>query len=131
MLYTTKLKKIIRTNKSNLIVGLDSDIKKIPQFFLRYSDPVFQFNKLIIEATNDLVVGYKFNTAFYEACGAAGYDTMEKSLKIIPPDLIKICDAKRGDIENTVELYARAYFDNLDFDAITFSPYLGEDSIKP
>lgn len=131
MNYTTKLKRIIRKNNSSLIVGLDSDIKKIPQLFLKYKDPVFQFNKLIIEATNNLVVGYKFNTAFYEAGGREGYDTLEKSLKIIPHDLIKICDAKRGDIENTNELYARAYFDNLDFDAITFSPYLGEDSIKP
>ena len=131
MNYSTKLKRIIRKNKSNLIVGLDSDIKKIPKLFLKYKDPVFQFNKLIIEATNDIVVGYKFNTAFYEAGGRAGYDTLEKSLKIIPHDLIKICDAKRGDIENTDELYARAYFDNMDFDAMTFSPYLGEDSIKP
>lgn len=131
MLYTIKLKKIITKNKSHLVIGLDTDINKIPKIFLKYKNPELNFNKLIIESTKELVAGYKINMAFYEANGSKGFDTLKHSLESIPTDLIKICDAKRGDIENTDELYSRAYFDNLDFDAITFNPYLGKDSIMP
>lgn len=131
MIYTTKLKKVIRKNNSNLVIGLDTDINNIPKFFLKYKNPELQFNKLIIESTKELVAGYKINMAFYEVNGSKGFDTLKNSLVNIPTNLIKICDAKRGDIENTDELYARAYFDNLDFDAITFNPYLGRDSIIP
>ena len=131
MVYTKKLKKIIKKNNSHLVIGLDTDVNKIPKFFLKYKNPELQFNKLIIESTKDLVAGYKVNMAFYEANGSKGFNTLRNSLGSIPFDLIKICDAKRGDIENTDELYARAYFDNLDFDSITFNPYLGRDSIMP
>jgi len=131
LLYTTKLKKIIKKNNSHLVIGLDTDVNKIPKFFLKYKNPELQFNKLIIQSTKELVAGYKFNMAFYEAMDLKGFDTLKHSLGSIPADSIKICDAKRGDIENSDELYARAYYDNLDFDSITFNPYLGRDSIMP
>ena len=129
MTYLQKLQSVVKKNNSNLVIGLDSDIKKIPKCFLKYSDPVYEFNHYIICATKDIVAGYKLNMAFYE--NAKGYKTVEKTLKYIPDNLIKICDAKRGDIENTDELYARNFFDELNFDAITFQPYMGSDSIKP
>jgi orotidine-5'-phosphate decarboxylase len=130
-LYSTKLKRIIGINRSHLIVGLDTDAEKIPKFFLKFRNPVLQFNKIIIESTKKLVAGYKFNMAFYESLGSTGYDALKNTLRLIPFEQIKICDAKRGDIENSDEMYAKAYFDNLDFDSITFNPYLGKDSIIP
>ncbi len=131
MNYISKLKKIIKKNKSNLVIGLDSDINKIPDYFLKYKFPVLEFNKQVIDATSVLVAGYKINTAFYEAEGVKGFDILEKTVKFIPDNLIKICDAKRGDIQNTGEYYAKAFFDKMNFDAITVNPYLGRDSVQP
>jgi len=131
MNYISKLKKIIKKNKSHLVIGLDSDINKIPDIFLNYKNPVLEFNKMIIDSTKDIVAGYKINTAFYEAEGAKGFDILEKTVKFIPDNLIKICDAKRGDIGNTDEYYARIFFDKMNFDAITINPYLGRDSVQP
>jgi orotidine-5'-phosphate decarboxylase len=131
MNYFEKLQNIIKKNNSNLVVGLDSDIKKLPLIFLKYKNPVAEFNKLIIESTKDIVAGYKLNVAFYECLEEKGLEALRQSLKKIPDDLIKICDAKRGDIGNTSELYARTYFDNYNFDSITLNSYMGEDSITP
>src|SRR5690606_12890878 len=104
---------------------------KIPAFFREDSNPMLEFNKRIVAATKNDVAGYKLNMAFYEAAGGIGLTAMRETVKYIPKDMITICDAKRGDIENTDELYAQAYLDEYEFDAITFSPYLGSDSIKP
>ncbi len=131
MTYIEKLRNAINLKGSNLVAGLDTDIFKIPQIFAHFSNPVLEFNKCVITATKDIVAGYKINTAFYEAIGVMGAEALEKTVKYIPDDMIKICDAKRGDIGNTSEMYARAYFDNLSFDSITFSPYMGKDSIQP
>jgi orotidine-5'-phosphate decarboxylase len=131
MNYSNKLKKIIGKNKSNLIVGLDSDIRKIPRIFLRTKNPEFEFNKCIINVTKDIAAGYKLNLAFYEVLGRHCYETIEKTLQVIPKNMIKICDGKRGDIGNTDEYYARAYFDDLDFDSVTINPFMGRDSIEP
>ncbi len=131
MTYKKKLEKIIRTARSNLITGLDTDIQKIPVCFLKYKNPILTFNKKIIDATAENCAGYKINLAFYEAAGVKGLEALEETVKYIPANLIKICDAKRGDIGNTAEMYARAYFDKLDFDAITLSPYMGFDSVSP
>jgi len=123
--------KNIQTKKSYLCVGLDSDRSKIPSHLLKYKDPVFEFNKEIIDATNKYCVAYKINTAFYEAHGAKGWDTLEKTHKYIPEDIFTIADAKRGDIGNTSKQYALAFFQHLDFDAITVTPYMGKDSVVP
>jgi orotidine-5'-phosphate decarboxylase len=117
--------------KSYLCVGLDSDIIKIPKHLLSEPDPVFTFNKAIIDATKDLCVGYKINTAFYEALGAKGWETLEKTVHYIGNDHFKIADAKRGDIGNTSSQYAKAFFETMPFDAVTVAPYMGEDSVKP
>lgn len=114
-----------------LCVGLDSDIDKIPRHLLSQNDPVFEFNKAIIDATREYCVAYKINTAFYEALGAKGWETLEKTVNYIGNDHLKIADAKRGDIGNTSSQYAKAFFETLNFDAITVAPYMGEDSIKP
>lgn len=121
----------IRQKGSFLCVGLDSDIKKIPSFLLKEKDPVLAFNKAIIDATKDYCVSYKINTAFYEAMGKSGWETMEKTLEYIPSGLFTIADAKRGDIGNTSDMYARAFFETLSFDSITLAPYMGRDSIEP
>lgn len=121
----------IKKKRSYLCVGLDTDIHKIPQHFLSEPDPVFSFNKAIIDATQDLCVGYKINTAFYEALGAKGWEAMEKTVHYIGNDHFKIADAKRGDIGNTSDQYAKAFFETIPFDAITVAPYMGEDSVKP
>ena len=125
----------IKIKQSYLCIGLDSDIQKIPPFLLEYDDPVFEFNKRIIEKTSNFCVAYKMNIAFYEAMGAKGWQTLEKTLTIVPENIFTIADAKRGDIGNTSALYARTFFDKkssgLDFDAITIAPYMGEDSVKP
>jgi orotidine-5'-phosphate decarboxylase len=117
--------------QSYLCVGLDTDITKIPKHLLSHSDPVFEFNKKIIDATKDLCVAYKINTAFYEAMGGKGWETLEKTVHYIPDEHFKIADAKRGDIGNTSSQYAKAFFEAMPFDAITVSPYMGEDSVKP
>lgn len=117
--------------QSYLCVGLDTDINKIPQHLLSHSDPVFEFNKQIIDATKDLCVSYKINTAFYEALGLKGWEAMEKTVNYIGNEHFKIADAKRGDIGNTSSQYAKAFFETLPFDSITVAPYMGEDSVKP
>ena len=121
----------IRLKKSYLCVGLDTDLARIPRHLLSHSDPVFEFNRLIIDATRDHCVAYKINTAFYEALGLKGWDAMQKTVDYIPATHFKIADAKRGDIGNTSSQYARAFFETLRFDAITLTPYMGEDSIRP
>jgi orotidine-5'-phosphate decarboxylase len=121
----------IHKKKSYLCIGLDSDIAKIPKHLLEGPDPVFTFNKQIIDATKDYCVSYKINTAFYEAMGARGWESMEKTIEHIPSTHFTIADAKRGDIGNTSSQYARAFFEKLNFDAVTVSPYMGEDSVRP
>ena len=124
----------IQRKKSYLCVGLDTDYKKIPRLLLDKEYPIFEFNKHIIDATEDLVVAYKPNLAFYEAMGAAGYMSLEMTITYIRkhyPDIYIIADAKRGDIGNTSRMYASAYLKTLDCDAITLSPYMGYDSISP
>ncbi|MBL7739327.1 MAG: orotidine-5'-phosphate decarboxylase [Chitinophagaceae bacterium] len=121
----------IQKKKSYLCVGLDTDITKIPQHLLSDTDPIFAFNKAIIDATKDLCVSYKINTAFYEALGLKGWEAMEKTVHYIGDDHFKIADAKRGDIGNTSSQYARAFFEAMPFDAVTVAPYMGEDSVKP
>ncbi len=121
----------IKTKKSYLCVGLDSDSTKIPQHLLQLEDPVFEFNKAIIDATKDLCVCYKINTAFYESNGLKGWQSMEKTLNYIPKDIFTIADAKRGDIGNTSTQYAKAFFEAMHFDSITVAPYMGKDSVKP
>ena len=121
----------IRSKQSYLCVGLDTDPEKIPRSLRRLADPVFEFNKRIIDATLDYCVAYKLNTAFYEVSGASGWKSMQKTVEYIPSTHLKIADAKRGDIGNTSNLYARAFFDTLSFDAVTVAPYMGEDSIRP
>lgn len=121
----------IKAKESYLCVGLDTDIKKIPQHLLKEEDPIFAFNKAIIDATADFAVAYKPNIAFYESLGSKGWESLEKTLAYIPEDIFTIADAKRGDIGNTSSMYARAFFDNMNFDSITVAPYMGEDSVKP
>ena len=125
----------IKQKKSFLCVGLDTDIEKIPEFLFDETDnPVFEFNRRIIDATADFCVAYKLNLAFYESIGLAGWEAVEDTVDYIRenyPNQFIIADAKRGDIGNTSEMYAKAFFLNNDFDAVTVSPYMGEDSIKP
>jgi orotidine-5'-phosphate decarboxylase len=121
----------IKKKSSYLCVGLDSDIDKIPKHLLKEEDPIFEFNKQIIDATADFAVAYKPNLAFYESQGAKGWETLAKTVAYIPDDILTIADAKRGDIGNTSLHYAKAFFDELKFDAITLAPYMGIDSIKP
>ncbi len=121
----------IHNKESYLCIGLDSDITKIPAHLQSLPDPVFEFNKQIIDATKDHCVSYKINTAFYESLGVRGWESMEKTVNYIPDTHFTIADAKRGDIGNTSSQYAKAFFDTLNFDAITVAPYMGADSIKP
>lgn len=121
----------ILSKKSYLCVGLDTDITKIPNHLLLEADPVFEFNKQIIDATYKYCVAYKPNIAFYEALGPKGWESLQKTLDYIPRDIFTIADAKRGDIGNTSSLYAKAFFEQMNFDSITVAPYMGEDSIKP
>jgi orotidine-5'-phosphate decarboxylase len=121
----------IQTKKSYLCVGLDTDITKIPVHLQQLPDAAFEFNKAIIDATKDLCVAYKINTAFYEAMGLKGWEAMEKTVHYIGNEHFKIADAKRGDIGNTSTQYAKAFFKTLPFDSITVAPYMGEDSVKP
>ena len=124
----------IRRKKSFLCIGLDTDITKIPQHLLNDEDPLFAFNKEIIDATHDLCVAYKPNTAFYEAHGVKGWISLEKTINYINekyPEIFTIADAKRGDIGNTSKMYAKAFFEDLNFDSVTVAPYMGSDSVKP
>jgi len=121
----------VQQKKSYLCVGLDTDITKIPKHLQSQPNAVFEFNKAIIDATKDLCVSYKINTAFYEALGIKGWEAMEQTVNYIPKEHLKIADAKRGDIGNTSSQYARAFFETLQFDAITVAPYMGEDSVRP
>lgn len=124
----------IKKKKSFLCVGLDSDIAKIPQHLLTAEDPVFEFNKAIIDATAEVAIAYKPNIAFYESRGLAGWKSLENTVKYIKtnyPDIFTIADAKRGDIGNTSQMYAKAFLETLDFDSITVAPYMGEDSVTP
>lgn len=121
----------IQLKRSYLCVGLDTDPAKIPVHLRQHPDAVFEFNKAIIDATKDLCVSYKINTAFYEAMGLKGWEAMEKTVNYIPSEHFKIADAKRGDIGNTSSQYAKAFFEALPFDAITVAPYMGADSVQP
>jgi orotidine-5'-phosphate decarboxylase len=127
----SQLAEQIFNKQSYLCVGLDTDITKIPKHLLAEADPVFAFNKAIIDATKDLCVAYKINTAFYEALGVKGWEAMEKTVRYIGDSHFKIADAKRGDIGNTSAQYAKAFFETLPFDSVTVAPYMGEDSVKP
>ncbi len=124
----------IKKKKSFLCVGLDSDVKKIPSHLLDSEDPIFEFNKAIVDATADVTVAYKPNIAFYECLGAKGWISLEKTVNYIKenyPDIFLIADAKRGDIGNTSKMYASAFLENMPFDSITVAPYMGEDSVTP
>lgn len=121
----------IQQKKSYLCVGLDSDINRIPKHLLGLEDPIFEFNKRIIDATQDLCVAYKPNIAFYEALGSKGWKSLEKTLDYIPKEHFTIADAKRGDIGNTSRLYAKAFFEQMNFDSVTVAPYMGVDSVQP
>ena len=121
----------IKSKRSFLCIGLDTDIKKIPTHLLELEDPIFEFNKQIIDATKDLCVAYKPNIAFYESLGVSGWISLQKTLDYIPKNIFTIADAKRGDIGNTSSMYARAFFENMSFDSITVAPYMGSDSVTP
>jgi len=114
-----------------LCVGLDTDLEKIPGHLLSTADPVFEFNRQIIDATHEFCVAYKPNIAFYEALGPKGWESLQKTLEYIPKNIFTIADAKRGDIGNTSSLYAKAFFEQMNFDSVTVAPYMGEDSVKP
>ena len=121
----------ILDKKSYLCIGLDVDLEKIPPHLLAEPDPIFAFNKAIIDATRDLCVAYKPNLAFYEANGLAGWSALEKTVEYIGNQHFTIADAKRGDIGNTSKMYAKSFFEKLNFDAVTVAPYMGEDSVAP
>lgn len=121
----------IQKKSSYLCVGLDTDIQKIPKHLLKEEDPIFAFNKEIIDATAAYAVAYKPNIAFYEAHGIAGWQSLKKTIDYIPKDIFIVADAKRGDIGNTSKMYAKAFFEQMDCDSITVAPYMGEDSVKP
>ena len=121
----------IRIKKSFLCVGLDTDLEKIPAHLLDLEDPIFEFNKAIIDATKDYCVAYKPNIAFYECHGPKGWESLKKTLDYIPKNIFTIADAKRGDIGNTSKYYADTFFKYLDADSVTIAPYMGEDSVTP
>ena len=124
----------IQKKNSFLCVGLDTDITKIPEFLLKEDDPIFAFNKAIIDATQEYAVSYKPNTAFYESLGAKGWTSLQKTAEYIKktyPGIFLIADCKRGDIGNTCKMYAKTFFDQMPFDAVTLSPYMGKDSVAP
>ena len=131
---TQQLIEQIKIKKSFLTVGLDVDLNKIPKHLLAFEDPIFEFNKAIIDATHDLCVSYKPNTAFYEAYGIKGWFALQKTIHYINenyPEIFTIADAKRGDIGNTSSMYAKAFFEDLNFDSVTVAPYMGKDSVEP
>ena len=131
---TLELTRQIKLKKSFLCIGLDVDLDKIPKHLLEYEDPIFEFNKAIIDSTHDLCVSYKPNTAFYEAYGIKGWQSLEKTIQYINEkysEIFTIADAKRGDIGNTSSMYAKAFFEDLNFDSVTVAPYMGKDSVEP
>jgi orotidine-5'-phosphate decarboxylase len=131
---TQELTQQIHLKKSFLCIGLDVDLTKIPPHLLQLEDPIFEFNKAIIDATHDLCVSYKPNTAFYEAYGLKGWQSLEKTINYINdkyPEIFTIADAKRGDIGNTSSMYAKAFLEDLNFDSVTVAPYMGKDSVEP
>lgn len=131
---TQQLIEQIRLKKSFLCIGLDVDLTKIPSYLLATEDPIFEFNKAIIDATHDLCVSYKPNTAFYEAYGIKGWQSLQKTISYINekyPEIFTIADAKRGDIGNTSTMYAKAFLEDLNFDSVTVAPYMGKDSVEP
>lgn len=131
---TQQIIRQIHQKKSFLCIGLDVDLNKIPQHLLEFDDPIFEFNKAIIDATHDLCISYKPNTAFYEAYGIKGWQSLQKTINYINekyPEIFTIADAKRGDIGNTSSMYAKAFFEDLNFDSITVAPYMGKDSVEP
>lgn len=131
---TQQLIEQIRYKKSFLCIGLDVDLTKIPAHLLETEDPIFEFNKAIIDATHDLAVSYKPNTAFYEAYGIKGWQSLQKTINYINekhPEIFTIADAKRGDIGNTSTMYAKAFLEDLNFDSVTVAPYMGKDSVEP
>ena len=131
---TDQLYEQIQQKKSFLCVGLDVDLTKIPQHLLQTEDPIFEFNKAIIDATHDLAVAYKPNTAFFEAYGLKGWQSLVKTINYINekhPEIFTIADAKRGDIGNTSTMYAKAFLEEMNFDSITIAPYMGKDSVEP
>jgi len=121
----------IKIKKSFLCVGLDTALDKIPKHLLEFEDPIFEFNKQIIDATKDYCVAYKPNLAFYESLGIKGWISLQKTLDYLPKDVFTIADAKRGDIGNTSSMYAKAFFENMSFDSVTVAPYMGKDSVQP
>lgn len=121
----------IRSKRSFLCVGLDTDLSKIPVHLLETEDPIFEFNKAIIDATKDFAVAYKPNIAFYECYGPKGWESLKKTIDYIPKNIFTIADAKRGDIGNTSTYYAKTFFDYLNCDSVTVAPYMGEDSVTP
>jgi orotidine-5'-phosphate decarboxylase len=124
----------IKLKRSFLCIGLDTDLNRIPEFLLSKQDPIFEFNRAIIDATADYTIAYKPNLAFYELHGATGWNSLHKTVKYIRtnhPNILTIADAKRGDIANTSRMYARTFFNHLDFDAITLSPYMGHNTVEP
>jgi len=131
---TDQLVQEIKKKKSFLCIGLDVDLKKIPEHLLKKEDPIFAFNKAIIDATHHLCVAYKPNTAFYEAYGLKGWKSLEKTITYLNdkyPEIFTIADAKRGDIGNTSTMYAKAFLEDLAFDSVTVAPYMGKDSVEP
>lgn len=131
---TQQLTQQIQIKKSFLCIGLDVDLNKIPQHLLQKEDPIFEFNKAIIDATHDLCVSYKPNTAFYEAYGLKGWKSLQKTIQYLNEnysEIFTIADAKRGDIGNTSSMYAKAFFEDLNFDSVTVAPYMGKDSVEP
>jgi len=131
---TSQLVNQIKKKKSFLCIGLDVDLNKIPKHLLKHDDPIFAFNKAIIDGTHHLCVAYKPNTAFYEAYGIKGWQALEKTINYLNekhPEIFTIADAKRGDIGNTSTMYAKAFFEDLAFDSVTVAPYMGKDSIEP
>ena len=117
--------------ESFLCVGLDADLEKIPEHLLELEDPIFEFNKQIIDATKDYCVAYKPNLAFYESLGVKGWESLQKTMEYIPSDIFTIADAKRGDIGNTSRMYAKTFFEYFNFDSVTVAPYMGNDSVSP
>lgn len=126
-----ELVNLIKERQSYLCVGLDTDLQKIPKHLLSHADPVFAFNKAIIDATKDLCVAYKINTAFYESMGIRGWESLQRTIEYIPSGIFTIADAKRGDIGNTSTQYAKTFFDTYNFDSVTVAPYMGRDSVEP
>jgi orotidine-5'-phosphate decarboxylase len=130
MTFNDKLRQASRKNNSLLCIGLDADLERIPKFLLKEPDPVLAFNRAIIEATADLICAYKPNVAFYEALGEEGWRTLLRTRRMVPAEIPVIADAKRGDIGSTARMYARVFFEDMGFDAITVNPFMGFDAVE-